>query len=302
MSAHAARVPTILSRGHAFLEGVRWHEGSVYASDFFKHRVLRWPGGGGPPETVVEVPQQPSGLGWMPDGDLLVVSMLDRKLMRRRGEELVEVGSLWDIAGWNANDMVVDEAGRAYIGNFGWDEATYPEIESTKLARVDPDGTVTVLADDMICPNGMAIAPDGRTLFVNETFAARVTAFDRDPADGSVSNRRVWAAFSDVPFATVPEALAAGVILPDGMTLDAEGALWLGDCHGAGAHRVVEGGEVIDFVPTDDHATFTVALGGEDLQTLFLCTTFPYGAGDPSQQHEGTMRACRVDVPGVGSP
>lgn len=292
--------PTVVSHGHAFLEGPRWHESRLYASDFFARRVLRW-NGDGPPETVCDAPAQSSGLGWTPAGQLLVVSMVDRRLMRLEGEQLVEVADLSAYASWHCNDMVVDDAGRAYVGNFGWDEATDPMIKATVLLRVDPDGSVTIAAEDLVCPNGMAITPDGRTLLVNETFAARVTAFDRSD-DGTLSNRRVWAAFTDEQFETVPQALEAGVILPDGMALDAEGAVWLGDCRGSGAPRVAEGGEILDFVPTGDQATFAVALGSEDRRTLFMCTTMRYGDGDPSSEHIGAMRRRQVGVPGAGRP
>ena len=288
----------ILSEGHTFLEGPRWHDGHLYASDFFTKRVLRW-AGDGEPETVCEVEAMPSGLGWTEEDDLLVVSMLDRRLLRLDGDELVEVANFFDQADWHGNDMVVDDAGRAYVGNFGWDEGSDPEIKSTVLLRIDPDGTVAVAAEDLVCPNGMAISPDGRTLFVNETFAARVTAFDR-ANDGTLSNRRVWASFLEEAPATLPELLAADVILPDGMALDAEGALWLGDCRGSGTARVAEGGEVLDFVSTGDHATFAVALGGEHGRTLFLATNMPYGKGDWTTAHKGAMRRCEVDVPAPG--
>ncbi len=306
MNTTRADAPAVISSGHAFLEGPRWHDGDLYASDFFTHRVLRWAAGTGTPETVVEAPRQSSGLGWTPDGDLLVVSMIDRRLTRAQDGALVEVASLGEHATWHCNDMVVDDRGRAYVGNFGWDEATDPVVKSTVLQRVDPDGSVHVVAEDLVCPNGMAISPDGATLYVNETFAARVTAFDR-AEDGSLSNRRVWASFvgdgsTALPFETVPDALGAGVLLPDGMALDAEGAIWLADCHGSGATRVAEGGAVLDHVSTGEHTAFAVALGGEDRRTLFLCTTFPYGAGDPSTQHEGALRSVRVEVPGAGRP
>jgi sugar lactone lactonase YvrE len=294
-------VPTTVSQGHAFLEGPRWHDGDLYASDFFAHRVLRWRGGEGEPETVVEAPHQSSGIGWNPAGELLVVSMLDRRLTKVVDGELVEVASLGDRATWHSNDMVVDASGRAYVGNFGWDEATDPVIKSTVLQLVDPDGTVRVVAEDLICPNGMAISPDGGTLYVNESFAARVSAFDI-AADGSLSGRRTWASFADTEFTTVPEALASGAILPDGMALDAEGAIWVADCHGRGVHRVIEGGEVVDFISTAPHAVFACALGGPDRKTLFMCCTFRYGDGNPMVQHEGTMRREAVTVPGAGLP
>jgi sugar lactone lactonase YvrE len=295
MAATQDRPVAVVSEGHTFLEGPRWHAGHLYASDFFTKRVLRWDGDG-EPATVCEVESMPSGLGWTPDGDLLVVSMLDRRLLRLHDGALHEVANLFDAADWHGNDLVVDAEGGAYVGNFGWDEGSDPEIKSTVLLRVTPDGRVTVAAEDLVCPNGMAITPDGRTLLVNETFAARVTAFDRAP-DGTLSNRRVWASFLDDPPGTLPDLLAADVILPDGMTLDAEGALWLGDCRGAGTARVAEGGEVLDFVSTGDDAAFAVALGGADGRTLFMCTNMPYGKGDWTTAHQGAMRRCEVDVP-----
>ena len=235
--------------------------------------------------------------------------MVDRRLLRLAGDDLVEVADLSAHATWHCNDMVVDGDGRAYVGNFGWDEATDPVIKAAVLQRVDPDGSVHVVADELICPNGMAITPDGTTLLVNETFAARVSAFDIH-SDGSLSGRRIWAAFSDrpsepgrLPFATVPEALESGALLPDGMALDAEGAVWLADCHGGGATRIAEGGERLDQVSTAPHATFATALSDDpDEPTLFCCVTFPYGAGDPSVQHEGTLRTCPVEVPAAPAP
>lgn len=296
-----ARVPTVISDGHLFLEAPRWHDGALYASDFFTKQVLRWGRPGQPPEEVCRVEEMPAGLAWDPDDRLMVVSMLDRRVLRLDDEGLVEVASVWERASWHCNDMVVDADGRAYVGNFGWDEGTDPHIKSTDLLRIDPDGSVTVAAEDLVCPNGMSITPDGGTLLVNETFAARVTAFDR-ASDGSLSNRRAWAVFAESPPLTLPEVLALDVILPDGMALDAEGALWLGDCRGSGSARVAEGGELLDFVSTGDHAAFAVALSDEDSPSLFLCTNIPYGKGDWTAAHQGAMRRCPVEVPRAGLP
>ena len=259
--------------------------------------MLRWPGTG-QREAVCNVPGMPAGLGWTPDGDLLVVSMADRRLLRLEGGSLVEVADLGGHAPWHLNDMVVDAEGRAYVGNLGWDDENDPVIMDTVLLRVDPDGSVHVAAEELVNPNGMAITPDGGTLLVNETFAARVTAFDR-AADGTLSNRRTWAAFADLPFRTVPEAVASGALLPDGMALDAEGSLWLGDCRGSGAVRVAEGGAPRDFVSTAPHATFAVALGGPKRTTLFLCTGPPYGDTDPARARDGALWRIPVEVPGA---
>ena len=213
----------------------------------------------------------------------------------------MEVADLGAHAPWHCNDMVVDGSGRAFVGNFGWDDETQDAVSATVLLRVDPDGSVVVVADDLVNPNGMVISADGATLLVAETFAGRITAFERD-VDGSLAGRRVWAAFSERPFATVSEALASGAILPDGLALDREGAVWVGDCRGTGVVRVAEGGEVLDFVSTGEWATFAVALGGPDHRTLILCTGAPYGTSDPSRSRDGALCRHLVDVPGAGLP
>jgi sugar lactone lactonase YvrE len=252
---------------------------------------------------VCEVPGRPAGLGWDLDENLLIVSMVDQCLLSFDGEELSLVADLSDYASWRCNDMVVDAVGGAYVGNFGWDASLDPTIRSTSLVRVQTSGAnaghVEVVADELVCPNGMAITPDGRTLLVNETFAARVTAFDRR-ADGSLTNRRVWASFSDRPFETSLEAAAARVILPDGMALCEDGTVWLADCAGTGASRVAEGGDILEYVSTADHATFACALGDTDLRTLYLTTARPYPTGRPAEEAASDLRRCRVDVAGTG--
>lgn len=289
---------TVLSTGHTILEAPRWRDGALYVSDFFTRRVLKFDETGGY-ETVVEVPGQPSGLGWTPDGDMLVVSMVDRALWRFRDGALELVADLSDVATWHCNDLVVDATGRAYVGNFGWDEGTIPEVSGTALIAVEPDGTVSTVADDVVFPNGMVITPDGKTLIVAETFAARITAFDID-ADGRLGNRRVWASFAENPASTTPELVESGVILPDGITLDSEGLLWVADANGSGAVRVREGGEIVQRIPVDEGQTgYAVALGGDDLRTLFICVAKPYSKADPINEPVSRLLSCRVDVPGL---
>jgi len=302
-SSEAGHQPVTISSGHSLLECPRWHNGRLYASDFFAHRVLVWTDDES--EVVCEVPGRPAGLGWDLDDNLLIVSMVDQRLLSFVGGALTEVADLSPYASWRCNDMVVDADGGAYVGNFGWDATLDPTIRPTSLVRVetsgDAAGEVTVVADELVCPNGMAITPDGRTLLVNETFAARVTAFDR-ASDGSLTNRRVWASFSERPFGTSLEAAAAGVILPDGMALCEDGAIWLADCRGSGASRVAEGGAVLDYVPTGDRATFACALGGSDRRTLYLTTARPYPLGRPAEEAVSDLRRCPVDVAGAGRP
>jgi len=240
-------------------------------------------------ERVLEVPQQPSGLGWMPDGSMLVVSMLDRKLLRWDGSTLGEHADLSGHATHHCNDMVVDSDGRAYVGNFGWDYETEPGSPvGAVLCRVDPDGRVSVAADDLMFPNGTVITPDGRTLIVGESYGARLTAFDVD-ADGGLSNRRVWADLS-----------GAG-ITADGIALDAEGCIWVATAFAPRCVRVAEGGEVVGEVTTQK-TTYACMLGGPDGRTLFAMTA-PHAEHDKAGAvREGSVEITEVDVPHAGLP
>ena len=199
------------------------------------------------PETVANVPAQPSGLGWMPDGSMLVVSMRDRRVLRVRDGGAPEVhADLSELAPWHLNDMVVDSRGRAYVGNFGFDLMSGAPIRTAGIIRVDADGSATVAAEDLLFPNGTVILPDARTLVVAETLGGRLTAFDLGD-DGALSNRRVWAKLSDTPDTEdIGELIAAGGIAPDGIALDAEGAIWVADALGGRVLRVREGGEILE--------------------------------------------------------
>ncbi|MFC5747440.1 SMP-30/gluconolactonase/LRE family protein [Actinomadura rugatobispora] len=291
---------TVVTGGHSFLEGPRWHDGALYVSDFYTHRVLRIAlgatGSAGPVETVAEIEGRPSGLGWDAEGRLLVVSMLDRTLYRVSGGVPEPVADLGALATGPCNDMLVDGQGRAYVGNFGGDgEADSPLVDAV-LARVDPDGTVTAAADGLRFPNGVALTPGG-TLLVAETYGARITAFDVAP-DGALTGRRVWADLSrDGLAATARGMIATGAVLPDGIALDSEGALWVADAAGSGAVRVREGGEITERVGTGDLTAFSVALGGPDGRTLFLCASPRLFETDYPNDHRSAVLSRRVDVP-----
>jgi sugar lactone lactonase YvrE len=250
--------------------------------------------------TVCEVPGQPSGLGFAPDGALLVVSMLDQRLLRLNNNKLVEVAALAGLVGGPANDMVIDAVGRAYIGNFG-PGAELGRFEPTNILRVDPSGDVGVAADNLLFPNGSVLSPDGRTLHVAETFASRISAFNVAP-DGTLSGRRTWAQFPAATTSDLESIIAAGVTTPDGMCLDAEGALWIGNATGSGALRVQAGGHIVERVETGDVTVFAVALGGEDRRTLYMCAGPALGRADPAKSRAGTILSCRVTVPGAGRP
>ncbi|AXL92876.1 gluconolactonase [Streptomyces sp. CB09001] len=281
----------------SFLEGPRWHQGALFVSDFYTHEVLRFDGEGR--HVVCEVEGQPSGLGFTPDGRLLVVSMLDRRLLRLDGRRLTEVASFAELAAGPANDMVVDAAGRAYIGNFGSPAGS--DLAFASLVRVDPDGTASIAASQLGFPNGAVLTPDGRHLLIAETFVGRISAFEVD-ADGGLSGRRTWAQFGAAPdYFDEARATRELEMLPDGMALDAEGMLWVADAKGHGASRVRQGGEVVDFVDTGDLSVYAVALGGPDLRTLYLCCAPPHRTFDPSASRKSVLLATQVAVPGTGA-
>ena len=284
----------ILMDGLTFGEGPRWHEEKFYFSDFYSHKVFSLDMNGNP-EVIVEVPGQPSGLGWMPDGTMLIVSMKDKKLLSFNNNTLSEVADLSNLAGFHCNDMVVDDHGNAYIGNFGFNTYSGEEIRPANLILVRPGEDPCVAADDLLFPNGTVITPDGKTLIIGETYAARLTAFNINQ-DATLSNRRVWADFTlDTDEGDVP--------LPDGMCLDVEGAIWVASPSTAEVIRVREGGEILDRIPVETNA-YACMLGGDDLKTLFICTSNASGVDPESALREksGKIEIIKVEVQGAGKP
>jgi sugar lactone lactonase YvrE len=296
-----ARTLSVVLDGYSYFECPRWHDGRLWVSDFYTHVVVATDLKG-TTEVVATVPNQPSGLGWLPDGRLLIVSMRDRALLRLEPSgELVEHADLSGLAPEMLNDMVVDGHGRAYVGNFGFDLMAGAAIRPTVIIRVDPDGTASVAADELFFPNGSVVIDDS-TLVVAESFGQRLTAFDIG-ADGSLSGRRVWASFGDALTSDdVAEALVPGTVAPDGMGLDAEGAIWVADALGNRVLRVREGGEIIEEISTGDVGVFACMLGGEDGRTLFLCTAPSFAEHERRDTREAKLLACRVDVPHAGLP
>jgi sugar lactone lactonase YvrE len=289
----ANRVPRTLATDFSFLEAPRWHRGRLYASDFYTHRVLAFDEDGSF-ETLCSIPHQPSGLGFLPDGSLLIVSMIDRRIVRLLNGVVEPYADLGEVASFHCNDMAVDAAGNAYVGNFGWDPAIEGPVHTARLALIRPDRSVTAVGGDLVFPNGMVLTGDGR-LLVAETFASRITAYDRAP-DGTLTGGRPWATLGP-SHASIAEVVAGGAPLPDGMTLDAEGALWIGDAGGRAALRIAEGGAILDRVETGDLTVFATALGGADGRTLFLCASPPLRSHDPSIDRRAVLLACKVDVP-----
>ena len=276
----------LLVDGLDFGEGPRWHDGRLWYSDFYQHNVYAVSPGGAR-ESILDLgSEQPSGLGWMPDGSLLVVAMTARRVLRVIDGEVTIHADLSEIATWHCNDMVVAADGTAYVGNFGWDiEHDRGHPLAATLAVVRPDGSVQSGPGDLLFPNGSVITPDGSTLVIAETFGGRFSAFPLD-ADGCPGEGREWA--------PVPGAA------PDGCTLDSAGGIWFADAAGSGVVRVLEGGTITDRLPTPQPA-YACMLGGDDGRTLFILTA-PGAGADRAGTGEGCIWTTTVEQAGAGLP
>ena len=276
----------LLVDGIDFGEGPRWHDGRLWYSDFHQ-RAIYTVSPDGRRETVHEgLADRPSGLGWLPDGRLLAVSMTERKLLREEDGALVEHADLSSVATGNCNDMVVDAAGNAYVGNFGFDYEGGGRFSTADLALVRPDRSVEVAATGLRFPNGSVITPDGSTLVVGESFGAGYEAFTIGD-DATLGERRRWA---DVPG-----------MAPDGCSLDADGAIWFADALGSQVVRVREGGDVVDTVPTP-MPTFACALGGDDGRTLFVLCAPSSRPDEVAGKAAGAIYVTTVEAPHAGRP
>ncbi|OIN14283.1 SMP-30/gluconolactonase/LRE family protein [Oceanisphaera psychrotolerans] len=292
----------IVADGFTFTEGPRWHNGELWFVDFYTYTVNKVRSDGSV-ETVAKVEQQPSGLGWLPDGRMLVVSMKDRRVLRQEPNgTLVEHANIHDLCGGHANDMVVARNGRAYVGNFGFDLMGGADHATTSIVLVNPDGSAQVVAEGLSFPNGMVITEDDNTLIVNELFGNKLSAFDI-LEDGTLGPRRDWANFGDIgDEPNIEKRLGTATIVPDGLALDAEGCVWIADCTNQRALRIAEGGKILDEVSVAPNQVFAVALGGAEGKTLFLCVAPDFDEGNRSAAREGYVAATDVDVPHAGTP
>jgi sugar lactone lactonase YvrE len=269
--------------GIVFGESPRWHDGRLWFSDWGAHQVIAVGPGGGH-EVVVTVESVPMCIDFLPDGRLLVVDSAQRRLLRREpGGSLAPHADVSVVSDKPWNDIVVDDRGNAYVNSIGFD---FPggQFAPGLVVLVTPDGNVRQVAGDLAFPNGMAITPDGGTLVVAESYANRVTAYDIG-RDGSLSNRRAWA---ETPGDH-----------PDGICLDAEGALWYADVGNQHCVRVREGGEVLATVELDRGAFACALSRGEDPRLFVVGQIF----GGPEQpQPSGRVVAFPAPAPGAGRP
>jgi len=281
--------------GIDFGEGPRWHDGRLWFSDFYQRTISSveiHPDGSGTRHVELEHDGRPSGLGWLPDGRLIFVSMLDRKVMRREADgSIVEHADLSDIATGHVNDMVVSSAGIAYVGNFGFDLEAGEDVAGTYLAIVRPDGTATT-ADtrELLFPNGAVLTPSESTLMVGETFGGQYTAFTIDD-DGSLTEPRIWA---EVPGTA-----------PDGCTLDDDGGIWFSDAAGRQVVRIGASGHIDDPMTirmSTPNNTYACMLGGDDGMTLFVLTADDAHPDKCAGTATGAIYSTRVGSPHAGRP
>jgi sugar lactone lactonase YvrE len=274
--------------GISFGEAPRWRHGSLYLSDIHANRILRVDPTGRY-EVVERFDGPVSGLGWLPDGRMLVVSMHDRKVLRQEMDgQFVVHSDLSNIATWHANDMVVATDGTAYVGNFGFRIfPTREEPRAAAIAKITPSGATRVAATGLWFPNGMVISEDGRTLVVAESTARRLSAFDI-AEDGTLVHRRLWGQM-------------ASDQLPDGICLDADGAIWIASPPSREVVRMREGGEIVERIALDQDA-IACMLGGEDRRTLFMLTAEKRDPEWCRVHHSARVLSTRVEIPGAGLP
>lgn len=280
--------PHTLMTGLVFGESPRWRErdNRLWLSDMGAREVIALDLAG-KSELVARVPAGLAGIGFLPDGRLLIVSGGDGQLLRREPDgSLVTHADLTRLGPTYWNDLVVDGRGYAYVDNVGFNFATGGAFVPGSLAVVTPDGAARQVAGGLAFPNGMAVTPDNATLIVAESYGARLTAFDI-ATDGSLSNQRVWA---DLPGAH-----------PDGICLDAEGAVWYGDVPARQCVRVREGGEVLQTIELD-RGCFACMLGGADRRILFMMAAEFSTAAGMAGTRTGQVLTADAPVPGAGWP
>jgi len=275
-----------LMTGLTLGESPRWHDDRLWFSDWGAQEIIAV-AIDGKSEVIVRVPTFPFCIDWLPDRRLLIVAGGDARLLRREPDgSLVTHADLTGLSDKPWNEIVVDGRGNIYLNSIGFD---FPDGQFAPgiIALVTPDGSVRQVADGVAFPNGMAVTPDNSTLILAESYGNRLTAFNI-AADGSLSNRREWAYLDD------------GV--PDGICLDAEGAIWYGDVPNKRCVRVREGGQVLQTIDLD-RGCFACMLGGVDKRTLFMIANEWGGPESMTDgQPAGQVLTAEAPAPGAGWP
>jgi len=289
MKTHTGRILIDNTRGLKFTESPRWRGGKLWFLDIHDSRI-KTADLGRKVETAVELGFIPNAFGFRRDGSILVGDALQRKIYRWDGTALHLVANLADIAVFCLSDGIVDAQDRMYVGDIGYNffDPKAKPVDTCVIACVEPDGRARVVATGLSFPNGIVITPDGKTLIVGETLGHRLTAFDIQ-ADGSLSHRRIYA---QLP----------GDVNPDGIALDADGAVWLANTEGkCGALRVREGGEIVESVELDTHG-YAVMLGGPERRHLFISGSGAHDPAEIARTPSATLSVIEVDVAGAGLP
>ncbi|MCG3200784.1 MAG: 6-deoxy-6-sulfogluconolactonase [Gammaproteobacteria bacterium] len=289
MKTYTSKILIDNTRGLKFTESPRWHGGKLWFLDIHDRRI-KAADLDGRLETAVELPFIPNAFGFRRDGSIVVGDAMQRTIHRRDGTTLQPLVDLGGMTTFCLSDGIVDAQDRMYVGDIGYnffDPANKP-VDTCVIACVDLDGRARIVAKDLSFPNGIVITPDGRTLIVGETMGHRLTAFDVQ-ADGSLGHRRIYA--------QLPED-----VTPDGIALDAEGAVWLANPEGKyGALRVREGGEIVERVELDTEC-YAVMLGGPERRHLFICGSDSHDPAQIAKAPSATLRVVEVEVPGAGVP
>ena len=269
---------TTLADGLMFPEAPRWHNDELWFTDQHAQQVIHMPADGSLVE-VLQTPDLPGGLGWLPDGTPLVVLMTERRVCRIENGQLEDYADLSELASFHCNDMLVDAQGRTWVGNFGYDLHGGETVKSAEICLIPSDGPPRVAVREVIFPNGMAITPDGNTLIVAETFAARITAFDI-AADGQLSNAKIWADLDGA--------------YPDGLCLAPDGTVWVAAPNINQVLHVREGGEILNRVITQG-CPYACMLGGDSGQQLYITSSETDDPQEAKSRRSGRIERVAIE-------
>ena len=298
-----------VAEGFHFLEGPRWYENKLWFSDMHGHKVHNLDADGNL-STLAEIPEQPSGLGWLPDGSLIIVSMLDRKLMKLKDGELSIHADMSHLTPYQCNDMVIAKDGTAYVGNFGTDSVE-GKIHKTCLISVTQEGETKICADGLLFPNGTVISPDGKELIVGETFGGNLTSFLINES-GELSHRTIWARVmplhfkiitSIIRFLNIPlkESNNTPFPVPDGICLDSDNGIWVASPTTAEVIRYKKGGKITNRIATPKPA-YACMLGGKDEKELYILTAESSNPQFCKENKTGEIYKVEVDYERAGEP